>query len=79
MWRLPRNYLIFNIGDRLTRLEDVFFVFVAVLVACRRLLELREEHFADLPLLQRVVLLQDFLVQPVRVANAWNGVGNALK
>ena len=36
------------------------------------------EHLADLPLLQCVVLLQYLLVQPVRMADAGDGVGDTL-
>ena len=54
----------------------VFFVFVVV---GRDRFEFREKHFADLALLQRVVLLQDLLVQPVGMSDARNGVGNALE
>ena len=37
------------------------------------------EHFADLPLLERVVLLHDLLVQPVGVLDAGNRIGDTLR
>jgi hypothetical protein len=69
------RHLIFDVGH-LARLEDLVLV---VLAGRGRLLQLREEHLADLALLQRVRLLQDLLVQPVRVLDPRNGIGDALE